>query len=281
MRERTKSTRCVRQRLMSFAVLTLVALSSAHGAITQVTVRTSNTDSRLVADVAFDAPVCLASQEPGVLPLFQPPASSLLQSRVDGTTVSIVLDVSAPTASCINSSALTIVLPPVAPGSYTLRVADSRYRLSGILYGNRVVQVATSTTFTVPASALPTPIPVFQQQGRLGTELTTNDGGAYQYAPTYASDTGRWQPVFYAWPWGSFVANAAELRRVFTLATRIPNLSERYFHTIDVQERNALVATGRFVDVGAGSNAAVFAAIAPASARPVASPLTGRSSQKL
>ena len=110
---------------------------------------------------------------------------------------------------------------------------------------------------------MPTPVPVFQQQGRLGTELTTNDGGAYQYAPTYASDMGRWQPVFYAWPWRSSFSgsNPPELSPVFTLVARIPNLSERYFFTMDRQERNTLVATGKFVDVRELHLGAVFGAI--------------------
>ena len=48
---------------------------------------------------------------------------------------------------------------------------------------------------------------------------------------------------------------------MFTLATRIPGLSERFFYTIDARQRDALVATGSFVEIGAGSATAGFAAI--------------------
>ena len=263
MREHPPSTHQRMSRIFAnFSALALTAFSPAHAAITQVLVRPySSFDQRLVADVVFDAPVCLAAQENGILPQFQPSATSLLQSRQSGTTVSIVLDVSTQTTTCITSSVLTIFVPPLAPGAYTLRIADSRRSFTGYVYGNNVVQSAGSTTFTVTTPILPTPVPVFLQQGKLGTELSTYDAGTYQYFPTYASDTGRWQPVFYAWPWGSFQSNAEELGRVFTLATRIPGLAERFLYTIDSRERAALVATGVFVEVAAGSNAAVFAAI--------------------
>jgi hypothetical protein len=266
MQERSSSTRCnVRRLIADFSVLALAGFSLAHAAVTQVVVRPySSADRRLVADVAFDAPVCLATQNSGTLPQFQAAATDILQSRVSGSTVSIVLDTSASTTTCITSSVLTIFVPQLAPGAYTLRVADSKRLFAGNVYGNNVIQAAVSTTFTVAAPSLPTAIPVFLQQGKLGTAMSTDDAGAYQYFPTYASDTGRWQPVFYAWPWGSFEVNADELSRVFTLATRIPSLPERFFYTIDIRERDALVATGSFVEIGAGSAVAIFAAI-PAS----------------
>jgi hypothetical protein len=263
MREHSSSTRGkLRRFIASFSVLAVAGFSLAHAAVTQVVVRPySSADRRLVADVAFDAPVCLAAQNSGTLPQFQPSATDILQSRVSCSTVSIVLDISAPTTTCITSSVLTVFVPLLAPGGYTLRVADSKRLFTGNVYGNNVVQGAVSTTFTVASPGLPTTIPVFVQQGKVGTELSTYDAGTYQSFPTYASDTGRWQPVFYAWPWGSFEINADELRRVFKLATRIPSLPERFLYTIDDRERDALVATGAFVDVATGSNAAVFAAI--------------------
>lgn len=262
MREHPPSTRRQLCRVFAnFSLVALTALSIAQAAVTQVVVRPNPAaDHGFLADAAFDAPVCLAAQEVGTLPQFQPPATSFLQTRINGTTISMVLDTLEPAATCIRSSVLTLAVPPLAPGNYTLRVADSKRTFTGTLYANNIVQGAASATFTVPAT-LPGAIPVFLQQGKLGTELATYDAGAYQYSPTYASDTGRWQPVFYAWPWGSFEINAEELRRVFTLASRIPGLSERVLYTIDRRERDALVASGAFVDVGAGSNAAVFAAI--------------------
>lgn len=255
--------RNVRRLIANFSVLTLAALSISHAAVTKVVVRPSPAGgSSFVADVAFDAPVCLATLDSGALPQFQPPPTSILQTRVTSSAVSIVLDTLEPAAACIRSSVLTLVVPPLAPGTYTLRVADSKRMFTGVVYGNNVVQAGASTVFTVSADALPAPIPVYLQQGKLGTILSTFDAGSYQYFPTYASDNDRWQPVFYAWSWGSFQVNAEQLRRVFTLASRIPGLTERFLYTIDNRERDALVATGAFVDVGAGSNSALFAAIA-------------------
>ena len=268
MRELPLSTRrcSARQLIASLSVLGVTAFSLAHAAVTQVVVRQNPAGGhRFVADVAFDAPVCLAAQEVGTLPQFQPPAASLLQTRITGSTVSIVLDTFEPAATCIRSSVLTLAVPPLAPGTYTLRVADSKRVFTGIVYGDNVVQAGASAVFTVLANALPAAVPVYLQQGKLGTTLSTYDAGSYQYFPTYASDTGRWQPVFYAWPWdGSLIAyNAEELRRVFTLATRIAGLSERFVYIIDYRERGALVATGAFEEVGAGSAVAAFAAIPP------------------
>lgn len=246
-----------------FLALALAGFSSAHAAVMQTVVRHySSGDQRFVADVLFDAPVCLAAQERGTLGRFQAPATSILQTRVTGSTVSIVLDTSADTTTCITSSVLTIFMPPLVPGAYTLRVADSKRYFNNFIYGNNEVQRFASASFTVP-STIPTPIAVFLKASKFGTELTTSDSGAYQDLPVFASDTGRWQPVFYAWEY-RFENDYDGLAKVFTLATRIPGLSERLVYTIDYRERNALIATGAFVDTDSGSNIGVFAAI-PAS----------------
>lgn len=258
--------RATRAYLAIFATTALTFFSPAdvQATITQVVVRPHQSVSqRFIADVAFDPPVCLATQEPGVLPQFQPPATSLLQTRVEGAVVSIVLDVSAPTTQCLTSNVLTYMLPPLVGGTYTLRVADSKLTATGVLYYNNVVQSAASTQFTVPSNTS-TAIPIFLQSGNLGTTLSSFDAGAYQYAPTYASDTGHWQPVFYAWPWSGFSFEDGEFRRIYALVTRFPNLPERFFYTIDIRERNALIASGAFADPAPGSASATFAAI-PAS----------------
>jgi len=263
MRLSPPSTRLGLRRLIAqFAALALGGFSLVHAAVTQVVVRpNSSADRSLVADVTFDAPVCLAASESGTLAPSQPSATDILQLRVIGTTVSIVLDTSAPKTTCVTSSVLSIFMPQLVPGAYTLRVADSKSLFTGYVYGNNVIQGAASTTFTVAAPGLATAIPVYLQRGKFGTELSTYDAGTYQYFPTYASDTGRWQAAFYAWPRGSVEANVEGLSRVFTLATRIPGLSERFFYTIDPRQRDALVATGSFVEIGAGSATAGFAAI--------------------
>ena len=263
MRLSPLSTRLGLRRLIAqFAALALGGFPLVHAAVTQVVVRPNfSADRSLVADVTFDAPVCLAASESGALAQFQSLATDILQFRVFGATVSMALNTTAPTATCVTASVLTIVMPQFAPGTYTLRVADSKSLLTGYVYGNTVVQAAASTTFTVAAPGLSTAIPVFLQQGKFGTELSTYDAGAYQYFPTYASDTGRWQAAFYAWPRGSVEANVEGLSRVFTLATRIPGLSQRFFYTIDSRQRDTLVATGSFVEIGAGSATAGFAAV--------------------
>ena len=141
-------------------------------------------------------------------------------------------------------------------------MADSRLGLSGILYANNVINTVASMVVTV-APDMPPPVNVYLLQHAFGTALVTADAGGYQYYPTYASDIGRWQPVFYAWSLRTPESNT-QLQPVYAMALSVPGLPERLFYTIDPKERAALLGSGAFVDAFTGTTiSATFAAIAP------------------
>ena len=247
-------------RTFLVAILT-GSLAVAHAAISQLSVRPAAPieSDAIFVDVAFDAPVCVPGTSNPVAQLTSgPPATSVIQSRVDGQTISVVISATPSTSACTPANSLTVALPPLAAGEYTVRGADSAFGFSGILYGNNFIRSTASTAFTV-APNMPQLVQVFLQQGPFGTILSSSDAGAYQYFPTYASDLGRWQPVFYAWLYRIAEPNT-QLQPIYALEVRIPGLTGRLFYTVDPKERAALVASSAFADVPSNSQ---YSAIAP------------------
>lgn len=240
------------------------SLATAQAAISQLSIRPAVPVERdtVFVDVAFDTPVCAASQSAPVASVTSgPPATSIYQSRIDGQTISVVVSATPAISACTPTSAVTIALPPLAAGTYTIRVADSVLGFSGIIYANRTIKSSMSTSVTV-ATDMPPVTNVYLDSHQLDTTLVVYDAGSYQYYPYYASDTGGWQPVFYAWSLRSPEPNP-QILPVYMLTTRIAGLEERMFYTIDPKERASLLATGAF----AGGTAeapylAPFAAIA-------------------
>lgn len=241
------------------------SLAISQAAISQLSVRPAAPVERetVFVDVAFDTPVCTPSQSGAVAPVTSgPPATSIYQSRVDGQTIAVVISATPAISACTPTSMVTIALPPLAAGTYTIRVADSAFGFSGIVYVNRTIQSFAATTVTVAPDAPPVVNVYLPANGGPATELGVTDLGSYQYFPYYASDRGSWQPVFYGWSRRSPEPNS-QFQPVYRLITRIAGLEDRVLYTIDPKERASLLATGAF----AGGTAeapwlAPFAAIA-------------------
>ena len=261
-RSQTAASIAVRALLVAILGGSLVI---AQAAISQLSVRPAAPVERdaIFVDVAFDAPVCVPGPaNPVAHVTSRPLATGVIQSRVDGQTISVVISMAPAISACTPTSALTFALPPLATGVYTVRVADSTVGFSGILYGNNFIRTTASTTLTVSAD-MPPIVKVYLEFGSNNTTLVTTDLGSYQYFPIYASDMGQWQPVFYAWRSRTPEPNA-QIQPVYGLATRISGLEARLFYTIDPKEKAALVASGAFVDAYPNSpSSAAFAAIAP------------------
>lgn len=260
----------VQASLMTAAKIFVVALlggSLAHSqaAISQLTIRPVAPVERdtIFVDVSFDAPICTPNQSTVAQVTSGPPATSVIQSRVDGKAIAVVIAARPAGSGCTLVSTVTVALPPLVPGAYTIRVADSALGFSGIVYGNNTIKTSTTTFFNV-ASDSPPVVNVYLDSHELATSLVVTDLGSYQYFPYYASDAGNWQPVFYAWANRTADSNS-QFQPVYALALRISGIDTRNFYTIDPKERTALIATGAFVDLYVNSSApsALFAAIAP------------------
>ena len=243
------------------ALLIVAPLPIVQAAISQLEIRPIVPTERdtLNIDVRFDAPVCAPNPDPAVLRPAAVTSSAIVQSRAEGQTISVILSATPAFAGCTATSLLTFALPPLAAGTYSLRVAGSTVGFSGTIYANRTIGSSTSTTIVV-ASDLPPVVGVYLDGTGTATILGAEDLGTYQYYPHYASDTGHWQPVFRAWVKRTPEPNS-QLRPVYALASRIAGLPERLFYTVDTKERAELLASGAFVD--AAPSAAPFAAIAP------------------
>ncbi len=254
-------TAYVRVAKIVTALLIVVPVPIVQAAVSQLEVRPIAPTERdtLNIDVRFDAPVCAPNPDPALPRSAAVTTSAIVQSRVEGQTISVVLSATPAFTGCTATSLLTFALPPLAAGTYSLRVAGSTIGFSGTIYANRTIGSSMSTTVVV-APDLPPVVGVYLDGTGTATALGTEDLGTYQYYPHYASDTGRWQPAFQAWARRTPEPNS-QLRPVYALASRIAGLTERLFYTVDTKERAGLLASGAFVD--AAPSVASFAAMAP------------------
>lgn len=207
--------------------------------------------------VDFDTPICALNQATAAD--LATPVTSVLQSRVDGTLISIALSTSTLPSNCTLTRTAIVTLPQLSAGNYTLRVATSTFSLTSTIYANNSIGSVGSSNFSV-SPALPTPMKVFLSGGPMGTALYPVDAGGYQYFPTYATDLNQWQPVFYAWPWKAS-QNHPSLKPIYALISMFTTLAARNFYTLDAKERDAMVASGAFADAYPPNSGVVFAAV--------------------
>lgn len=248
-------------RLLAFSAFLMLGISDA--AITQVAVRPATAGSSLqIAELTFDAQVCIGVQGSGSFrPIYVSP-TAIAQSHVEGSVLTIVID-PAQASPCVTETVFTLNLPPLPNGQYTLNIAETRQTLLPTFYANNVVQKTITTSFSVQSVyALPPVVSVYSQAGAQGSLLAA-DSGWYQVYPTYASDSGLWQPVFYAWTIGfsDVVPDGSGLQRVYALTFNGPSNAVRFFYTIDTKERDTLLASGLFTTAAPSS---AFYAVAAA-----------------
>lgn len=229
----------------------LLAAESAAGAITGVTISPAQpTEGEPVAAVvAFDRRLC----GDGTLSVSDALAQAqrqITQSRVVGNDIAISIAVTyldAGFPSCVDiGSQLTITLPPLPAGPYSIRVGEGTFAfaLDPLLFGNRTIKSTASATFNV-TNALPASIPVYQEGGRL--KLSSLDG-SYQVTPDVATEAvsvGRWLPAFYAWR-PSVSGSSSALGPVFELFVARGPWAGKAFYTMDPAERASLLASGFF-----------------------------------
>ena len=211
-------------RLLAFSAIVMLGISDA--AITRVVVRPATAGSSLqIAELTFDAQVCIGAQASGSSrPIYVSP-TAIAQSHVEGSVLTVVID-PAQASPCVMETVFTLNLPPLPNGQYTLNVAETRQTLLPTFYANNVVQKTVTTSFSVQSVyALPPVGSVYSQNGAQGSFLTVGDSGYYQVFPTYASDSGLWQPVFYAWTIGfsDVVPDGSGLQRVYALTFSGPS----------------------------------------------------------
>ena len=248
-------------RYVSLA-LAAVSLPLSAASISRVTINeVAPAEQQAVSvNVEFDTPVCAPNQTSASDVTRN--GTGVLQARVSGNVVSVVLVTSTEPSLCVPTKNMIIALPALPAGSYALRVSTSVNNFAGVLYAYAGLGPVVSATLSV-APALPAPIKVYLYGYPYSTALTIYDSGSYQIFPTYANDEIQWQPVFYAWPWSASQSHPS-LKPVYTLASKFAALpTTRYFYTLDKKERDAMVATGTFVDVGtAYPGSSIFAAVA-------------------
>ncbi len=269
MKADSLQTQSTQRNIAAKALLVAIlgsSLAIAQAAISQVSIRPAAPVERdtVFVDVVFDAPVCTPSQSGAVAQTTSgSPATNVYQARVDGQTISVVISATQAISACTPTSMVTVALPPLSAGTYTIRVADSALGLSGIVYANRTIQTSASATVTVVPDTPPAVnVYLFANSGPV-TQLSVVDAGSYQYFPYYASDVVHWQAVFYAWSRRTPEPNP-QIQPVYALTSRIAGLEDRKLYTIDPKERASLLAMGAFVGGTAEApSVAPFAVIAP------------------
>lgn len=209
-------------------------------------------------EVAFDRQVCLPSNEspPQVL---NGPVTRVVQVRRDAMRISLVVvaQSAADATVCDAADTVAFALPKLSAGTYTVRVAEAKYRFAPTLYATFQIATAVAGDSVLTVTPVATPTAVYVVQRDFGTSLVIRDEGTYQVWPTFASEYVAWQPVFYAWPAGA-AGTAPGLKAVEWLAVdRGPRLGQA-FYTIDPAEKAALLRDGYFK-----AQQPTFAAFAP------------------
>ena len=250
----------------------LLATQGATAAITGVTISPAQPveGSSIAAVVSFDRRLCGDHSLP-VGEALTKAQRQITQARVVGNDISIsvaatYMDTGFPTCVDIGTQ-LTIELPPLPAGSYSVRVGEGTFAfaIDPLLFGNRTIKSVASATFNV-TNTLPASVPVYQEGGYL--RLSSVDG-FYQAAPdiaTEATSVGRWLPAFYAWRPSSAAANPSALAPVYELFIARGQWAGKPFYTMDSEERASLLASGFFKnssDNQADPNI-IFSAIKPA-----------------
>lgn len=211
-------------------------------------------------EVTFDRRVCLPSPaNPSLLQVVNGRMTRLVQARLDGTRISLVVAaISADTVSaCEAGNTATFALPKLSAGTYTVRVAEANYKFVPNLYATFQIASVAAVDSTLTVTPAATPIPVYVIQRDFGTSLITEDVGTYQVWPTFASEFAAWQPVFYAWPVGAAGA-APGLRAVEPLTVTSGPRTGQGFYTVDAAEKEALLRDGFFTP-----QPPIFAAFVP------------------
>jgi len=229
----------------------LLAAKSAAGAITGVTISPAQPieGEPVAAVVAFDQPLC----GDGTLSASDALAKAqrqITRARVVGNDIAISIAFTyfdARIPSCVDlGSQLTITLPPLPAGPYSIRVGEGTFAfaLDPLLFGNRTIKSTAFTTFSV-ANLFPASVPVYQGLGAL---TLSSVAGAFQATPDIATEAvsvSRWLPVFYAWrPAAS--ANSSVLGPVFELFVARGPWTGKASYTMDPEERESLLVSGFF-----------------------------------
>lgn len=253
--------RCIRRLaafLFSLVVVGVAALGGvASAAIADLAVHVHPSLAGVYnVVVTFDASVCRGPAHGSLLPEFQPPAGAVVQARVDGAVVSIVVDPEAGAAGCAKTLTWHITLPGLKAGAYSVRVAEASLSTGPTFYLNTVVGPARVTTFTAVSFEPSAASPIYQLDTGY---LSIYDGGAARQRNSVASAGPSWQSAFYGWVAAEPLRPPPGMRELRVLSFAGPDGQRRPFYTIDTPEYLALLATGVFAAVTEPSRILVIA----------------------
>lgn len=175
-------------RAASLIVVALVSSAAVAAgqiaSVTRISLRgTTGVFSQYLVDVTLDREICFAAAGSSASSLNMLWPQGLVQMRVDSGVVSIVIDPQPVVPSCLGSNNVTVLLPPLEPGDYSVRVAAAERRLTSSGNGNSLIGPSASLSLRQVAD-LPTgsAIPVYGIAEGAHTALTLQDLGPVSFS---------------------------------------------------------------------------------------------------